>query len=135
MTATLGSIADMRAGIAYNLSSASVNVYPYAVEAPAVPAIVILDADPIIYDTTMARGADLYTFSALLIAQRADLPGAQAALDGFLSKTGIKADIESDPTLGGAAQTCRLTTADNYTAIQVAGVEYLTAMLTIEVYA
>ncbi len=51
-----------------------------------------------------------------------DRQTAQNLLDPYLDNTGsrsIKAAIESDRTLGGAAHTCRVAKAENYTGLWV----------------
>jgi hypothetical protein len=63
---------------------------------------------------------------------------AQRTLDAWLSWDGdqsIRAAIEADRTLGGAANTCIVTDAEALTSIQVGDSEYLGVIFNVTVYA
>jgi len=92
--------------------------------------------DRIVYDLNAGRGADTFFFTVLLIVARADDRAAQNNLDAFLTGSGsIKAAIEVDRTLGGVANTCRVTEMSNYTSLPVGEVLYLSAQFNVEVIA
>lgn len=76
-----------------------------------VPCAVIGLPTGIEYDAVMARGADVFTFSVRVLVARASERSAQRSLAGYASGSGaqsVKAALESDPTLGGVADTCRV---------------------------
>ena len=63
---------------------------------------------------------------------------AQASLDAYANPTGassIKTAIEADRTLGGSAQTCRVTDMRNVGPMSIAENTYLTAEFVVTVYA
>lgn len=135
--AELGRMADIRAGIANNLSVVGgLRVYAYAPDSVSAPCVALIGADRIEYDQAMGRGLDFIAFRAVLLAARADARSAATELDGFLDKTGpssIKEAVESDRTLGGAAQDCYLRSLSDFSIIEWAGVQYLGCALDIEV--
>ena len=129
-------IAAIRQGIADNLASIpGIRTSAFVPDNPT-PPIAIVKPDSVTYDTAMHRGLDTYTFSVLVIAQRASERGAQATLDGFCDPTGassIKTAIESDRTLGGVANDCRVTDLTDYGPLSVGEVTYLAATFTVSV--
>jgi hypothetical protein len=63
---------------------------------------------------------------------------AQGSLDAYANPSGassIKTAIEADRTLGGAAQTCRVTDMRNVGPMSIAENTYLTAEFVVTVYA
>jgi hypothetical protein len=90
----------------------------------------------IVYDLNANRGADTFFFTVMLIVGRADDRSAQNSLDSFIvGETSIKAAIEGDRTLGGVANTCRVTDMSNYSSMNVGDTLYLAASFTVEVVA
>lgn len=90
------------------------------------------------FDTAFARGLDEYEFIVLVIVGKVDDRTAQNALDGYCNPTGsgsVKTAIERDKTLGGNAQTLRVTNMRNYSALSIAENTYLAAEFTVQVYA
>ena len=86
----------------------------------------------------MARGADTYTIPVFLYVSRVDAQDAQDTLDAFLASSGsssVKAQVESDITLGGEAQSVRVVEADNYGVYTINNIDYLGCEFTIEVIA
>ncbi len=91
------------------------------------------------YDSAMARGLDEYEFAVrLYVAPNADAQ-SQDKLDGYLASSGagsVKAAIEGDRTLGGAAETCRvLRVGEAPTLFEHGGVSYIGAEISIRVWA
>jgi hypothetical protein len=71
-----------------------------------------------------------------LLVGRADDRAAQNKLDAFLvGANSIKAAVEADRTLGGTANTCRVTEMSNYASMNVGETVYLAAQFTVEVVA
>ena len=100
------------------------------------PPIAIVMPERVVYDLNANRGADTFFFTIMLIVGRADDRSAQNQLDAFLVGNGsIKAAIEGDRTLGGAANTCRVTEMGNYSSMNVGDTLYLAASFTVEVVA
>lgn len=100
-------------------------------------AVVAFPEGEIEYDAD--GGSDRAEFLVYLVVGRVSERSAYAALAVHLSGAGtgsVKAAIEGDPTLGGgaAAGTTRVATS-RVEAITVAGVEYLAAVFTVDVYA
>lgn len=100
------------------------------------PPIAVVMPERIAYDLNARRGADTFFFSILLIVGRADDRTAQNSIDAFLvGDNSVKAAIESDRTLGGKANTCRVTEMANYSSLSIGEVLYLSAQFTVEVVA
>jgi len=60
----------------------------------------------------------------------------QNNLDAYLVGDGsVKAAIEADRTLGGVANTCRVTEMSSYSSLPIGDVLYLAAQFTVEVVA
>ena len=90
------------------------------------------------YDTTMSRGSDTYTLNVSMVVARATDRWAQTSLSGYVAgsgETSVKAAIEADPTLGGVAQTLRVTRAGSISRYQQGDVTYLVVEFTVEVIA
>jgi len=100
------------------------------------PPIAVVMPERIAYDLNARRGADTFFFTIILIVSRADDRAAQNNLDAFLTgESSIKAAVEADRTLGGVANTCRVTEMTNYASLPVGDVLYLSAQFTVEVVA
>jgi hypothetical protein len=92
--------------------------------------------DRIAYDLNAHRGADTYFFSIILLVGRADDRSAQNNLDAYIvGDNSIKAAIEADRTLGGKANTCRVTEMNNYASMMIGETVYLAAQFVVEVVA
>jgi hypothetical protein len=130
----MSTVADIRKGLAQNLAAIDgLRVSDVMVDAPRPPQAVIapLRLD---YDLNARRGADEYQFVITLIVGRADSRTAQNSLDSFIvGPNSVKAAIEADRTLGGKANTCRVTEMRNYGAISVGDVLYLGCEFVVEV--
>ena len=100
------------------------------------PPIAVVMPDRIVYDLNARRGADTYFFTVMLLVGRADDRAAQNNLDAYLvGPNSIKAAIEADRTLGGKADTCRVTEMNNYASMPVGETVYLAAQFVVEVTA
>jgi hypothetical protein len=128
----------MREGIAANLSTISgLRTSWYVPDDPKPPIAVVLP-DNVRYDVAFRRGLDQYTFFVFVIVGRVNERTAQSLIDSYCDPSGsssIKAAIESDRTLGGAAYDCRVEELRNYTAQTIAEVTYLTAEWVVSVFA
>ena len=110
------SISDLRQGLADALRTIpSLRVYELLPDNPAPPGVAIA-LERVLYDSVFARGADEFQFSLQLFVARADDRTAQVRLEEYLAGSGpysIKTAVEADPTLGGVAQTVRVSAASN----------------------
>lgn len=134
------SISDVRLGIAANLSTipglrVSQNV-PDEINPPC--AIVSPDGTFITYSTAFAGQADDLRFVVTVFVSRVWSRTSQANLDAYADSTnvqGVKAAVESDPTLGGIADDTRVLEARNYGQFLYEGTEYYGAEFLVSVYA
>jgi hypothetical protein len=131
-------LGDIMDGLATALATISgLQVYGYPPDSVTTPAAVVALPDTITYDDTMARGADRITIPVHVLVGKVSDRSAAAALAGYLSGAGtssVKAAVESDATLGGAADTARVTEA-SVSVMTVAGVDLLAASFSIDVVA
>lgn len=132
----MASVSDLRQGLATRLATIpGLRAAATAPDAPRPPQAIVMP-DRIDYDLSMARGADRFFFTIILLVSRADDRAAQNNLDAYITgPSSIKAAIEGDRTLGGKADTCRVTQMRNYAAVSVGEVLYLGAEFDVEVVA
>jgi hypothetical protein len=130
----MATVSGIRQGIADNLASISgLRVSATMVDAPR-PPIAMVYPDTIDFDLNAVRGADTFTFIVFVLVGRADDRTAQNRLDGFVAgPNSVKAAIESDRSLGGAADTCRVTSMRNYQQVTVGETVYLGVEFEVEV--
>lgn len=132
----MGSLANIRTGLKTRLATISgLNAYDKTPGIITTPAAFPMPGT-IEFDETMDRGVDSYTFTVRLLVQRAVEQVAQENLDPYLAGSGsssIKAAIEGDGTLGGAADWTRVVRVPKYGDIEHAGQMYLGADFTVEV--
>jgi len=132
----MASVSALRTGLAEAMGTISGLRTSSTVPDNPRPPIAIVMPDRIAYDLNARRGADTFYFTVILIVSRADDRAAQNNLDAFLTGSGsVKAAIESDRTLGGVANTCRVTEMASYSSLPIGDVLYLAAQFTVEVVA
>lgn len=135
----MASLSSIRDGIKTNLANiSSLIVFGYVPDSIEPPTAVVGVVDNIEYDSTMARGADTYNIPVFLYVSRVDAEDSQDTLDAYLASTGassVKAQVESDITLGGQAQSVRVVEADNYGVYTINNIDYLGVEFMIEVIA
>tara|TARA_R100000808_G_C2139605_1_gene147524 strand:- start:1014 stop:1421 length:408 start_codon:yes stop_codon:yes gene_type:complete len=135
----MASLTNIRNGIGTALEDiSSLIVFKYIPDSIEPPTAVVGVVDTVDYDLTEARGADRYTIPVFLYVSRVDAQDSQETLDSYLASSGatsIKATIESDTTLGGAAQSTRVVEADNYGVYTINNTDYLGVEFTVEVIA
>ena len=116
----MASLADIRAGIAANLATLQgMNVSAYMQASPTLPMIWVRPSAPdgIEYHRAFADGVENWTMLVQAFVGVSSDIGAQKLLDTLLASSGatsVKAAIESDKTLGGAAQSLIVTTCTGY---------------------
>lgn len=121
----MGILTDIRAGLAANLAAITdLQFAPggqaYMLASPSGPAAHIYPgggAGPIEYDQAMQRGMDRVPFTVQVMVPLTSDIGAQADLDAYIEPSGsrsVKEALESDRTLGGAADGLRVVSCTGY---------------------
>lgn len=130
----MATVSAIRAGIATNLTAIEgLRVSATMLDAPR-PPVAMVYPDSIEFDLNANRGADTFIFTIFVLVGRADDRAAQNRLDGFVSgPSSVKNAIESDRTLGGAADTCRVVSMNNYAQITIGDTVYLGVEFQVEV--
>jgi hypothetical protein len=135
----MASLTSIRTEIGNNLGNiSSLSVYAYVPDFVEPPTAVVGVMDAIDYDATIQRGADKYEIPVYLYVSRVDAQDSQDTLDGYLASSGassVKAQIESDTTLNGQAQSVRVTSASNYGVYNINNIDYLGVEFIVEVIA
>lgn len=132
----MASVSELRTALATAMGSVQgLRTSAHVPDAPRPPIAVVMP-DRVEYDINARRGADRYFFTITVLASRADDRAAQSNLDQYLAgPNSIKDAIEADRTLGGKADTCRVTTMQNYASVPVGETLYLSAQFIVEVVA
>ena len=133
-------LTSIRDGLKTNLETISgLTAYEYVPDWIEPPIALVAPINSLNYDSTMARGADTYEIPVIVYISRIDAQTAQDEVDGYLASTGatsVKAAIESDPTLGGAAMSVRVISATDYGEYEVTqGTSFLGVTFNVEVIA
>jgi hypothetical protein len=130
----MATLSGIRDGIAENLSQIhGLRVSATMLDAPR-PPVAMVYPDTIEFDLNANRGADTFNVIVSVLVGRADDRTAQLRLDSYISgPDSVKAAIESDRTLGGACDTCRVTSMRNYQQVAVGDVVYLGVEFEVEV--
>lgn len=125
----MASLTNIRTELKNNLTNiTSLSVYAYVPDMIEPPTAIVGVMDAIDYDASMQRGADKYEIPIYLYVSRVDAQDSQDTLDGYLASSGassIKAQVESDSSLNGAAQSVRVVSASNYGVYTINNIDYL----------
>ena len=131
----MGAVMD---GLGVRLATITgLRVYDYQADNVSPPAAVVALPQSLDYDHTMARGTDRATFPVHVLVGKVSDRASRDALAAYLAASGaksIKAAIEADKTLAGAAATTRVMSAA-VSVMTVAAVEHLAATFQIDVIA
>ncbi|HEY7821633.1 MAG TPA: hypothetical protein VIG24_02305 [Acidimicrobiia bacterium] len=132
----MSKLADLRNGLATRMSTIQgLRTSSTVPDAPRPPIAVVMP-DRVVYDLNARRGADTFLFTIILLVGRADDRAAQNNLDNYIvGDNSIKAAIEADRTLGGKANTCRVTEMNSYASMIIGETVYLAANFAVEVTA
>lgn len=110
-------------------------VFAYPVDSPPSPAAVIGYPESLTFDTTMGRGVDMAVFPIFVLVGRVTDRSSRGLLGAYCDGSGaksIKAVVEArEPWVAMAS--VRVASVD-FTVATVAGVDYLTAIFTVNVY-
>jgi hypothetical protein len=134
----MGSITDLRAGLATRL--ATISGLRTTTETPDTisPPIAIINVANVNYDRAFQRGLDEYNFVITVIVGRVGERSAQRLLDSYVSPvapSSVKLAIELDRTLGGKCDSLRVTDMRNYGSLVIGEITYLAAEFNVVVYA
>jgi hypothetical protein len=132
------SLSTLRDGLALNLSTIPGLRTAAYVPDQITPPVAIPIPTGMTFDSTFCRGMDEYAFTILVLVGSVSDRASQALMDGYCAASGstsIKAAIEADKTLGGAAFDCRVQEMRNYQQTPVGDQMYLSAEFTVQVYA
>lgn len=91
--------------------------------------------DEIVFDRAMGRGLDQLTFTVRIYTSKASDRAGQKVLNTYLSGSSVKAAINADRTLGGAASDVHVSGVSNIGVYEVAGTAYHGAEFAVTVYA
>jgi hypothetical protein len=130
------SISTIRDGLATNLGTISgLRTSADLPDNPS-PPIAVVALNNIQYDQAMNGGLVIYTFTITVIVGRVSERSAQNKLNAYASTGagGVKAALQSDKTLGGAAYDVQLTEMTNVGAINLGEQQYMAAEFSAIVY-
>lgn len=102
------------------------------------PPQAIVQLDQVTYHRAMAGGLSEWRFVVVMVAGRMGERTAQANIDAWLSWDGdasVRAALEADPTLGGAAQTTKVAQSLSIRPLTIGELTYLTVELNVDVTA
>ena len=136
MTAT---VTQLKTGLKTRLDTIA-NLRAYAVQPdqvnPSIGGIAWPTLESVTYHGAMGAGLVTHVFTISVIVGRAAERTAQNLMDTYLSyDSGIRAAIEGDKTLGGAAQSLIVEEASNISTVDANDTTYLTVDFRVVVYA
>ena len=114
---------------------AGLRVYAFPADNVPAPAAIVGYPETLTFDTTMGRGVDTAVFPIFLLVGRVTDRTSRDLLGAYCDGTGsssIKAVLQSGKPWT-AMSSVRVASAD-FTVVTVAGVDYLTAVFTVNVY-
>jgi hypothetical protein len=130
----------IRNGLATNLATITGLRVPAEIPDNPQPPTALLRPESIEYNNSFSKasGTHTYTWVVLVIVGRASERMAQKTLDEYAdprSSDSIKAAIESDQTLDGAALDCRVTEMRGYQVLPIGENQYLGAEFVVTIIA
>jgi len=131
------SIADIRSGLGINLATIRGLRVAETIPDNPNPPIAVIALGNVVYDGAFQGGLVTYNFTVSVIVGRVAEREAQRRLDAYISTGtgGIKAAIESEKSLGGAAYDVRVSEMTNVGAVQLGDATYLACDFAVAVYA
>jgi len=130
-------IADIRSGLGTNLATIRGLRVAETIPDNPNPPIAVIALGNVVYDGAFQGGLVTYNFTVSVIVGRVAEREAQRRLDAYISTGtgGIKAAIESEKSLGGAAYDVRVSEMTNVGAVQLGDATYLACDFAVAVYA
>jgi hypothetical protein len=134
----MSTLSELHAGLGKRLSTIrGLRVSDHLPEQINPPQAVVM-LNQLQYHQQMAQGLNEYRFFVLIAVGRMGERTAQVALDSYISPDGpqsIRAAIEADPTLGGAASDATVVRANNVQQLSIGDAAYLTVEFEVTVRA
>lgn len=130
-------LSTIRAGLATRLATISGLRVEQFVPETANPPCAFIGAPTVTFDDDF-NGSCTVRFPVLVLVSAADMKRGQDALDDYIDTTGsksVRAALDADPDLAGAAQSVRLTGVDTPQLYTFGEQSYVGASFTVEVYA
>jgi hypothetical protein len=134
----MATFSAIRSGLKTRLETVSgLTVYDYVPDFIDPPTALIAPFNTLNFDSTMQRGSDTYEIPVIVYVSKVDAETGQDSIDSYLAASGsnsIKAAIEGDTTLGGAAMSVRVVSATEYGEYEVTqGTSFLGVTFNVEV--
>jgi hypothetical protein len=127
------SISGIRSGLAASLGTVTglrvSDYFPDEINPP----MAIVDTYQIAFDSAYNRGSDEITFDVLVVVKRSSERAAQQSLDTYVPL--VKAALENNPSLGGAADDVHVTAMNGYAPLNQGEITYLAATFAVRVIA
>lgn len=125
----MGTLSQIRDGLKTRLETITgLRAHDTIPDSISPPCAVVGAPEPLEYDVAFRGAAHRYTIPVRVYASRASERTGQDKLDGYMAASGatsIKAAIEGDATLGGAAHSTVVKQARGYGVYNIGGVDYL----------
>jgi hypothetical protein len=131
-------VTELRTGLATRLATITGLRTAATIPDQINPPVAVVSIDSVNYDTAFNRGMDEYNFTITVVVGRVAERIAQNNLDAYCAPTGsgsVKTAIEGDRSLGGKAQTLRVTEMAGVSPVVIGDITYLTAAFAVTVYA
>lgn len=132
----MATVSELMDGLQARLETISgLRVFSQPADQVPVPAAIVGFPRTVNYDFVYKRGADRWSFTVILFVSRTEDRTAQERLGQFLNPTGatsVKTAIEADGTLGGKADSTRVTQATTG-IFTVEGIDYFGSEFTVDV--
>lgn len=114
---------------------AGLRVFAYPTDSVPAPAAVVGYPEKITFDQTMGRGVDKITFPIFVVVGRVTDRSARDLLSVYCDGTGAKS-VKAVLNAGAPwVAMASVRTGDiDFTTVTVAGIDYLTAVFTVDVY-
>lgn len=133
----MASLASIRDGLKTRLATiAGLETYDTMPDTANPPCAIVGVPARIAYDETFRSAVARYEIPVRVFAGRVVESESQDRLDGYISpdgSTSLRAAIDGDPTLSGAAHTTRVTEARDYGVYTLGDVAYLGVEIVCEV--
>ena len=134
----MATFSAIRSGLKTRLETVSgLTVYDYVPDFIDPPTALIAPFNTLNFDSRMQRGSDTYEIPVIVYVSKVDAETGQDSIDSYLAASGsnsIKAAIEGDTTLGGAAMSVRVVSATEYGEYEVTqGTSFLGVTFNVEV--
>lgn len=131
-------ISELRTGLATRLATITGLRTAATIPDQLNPPVAVVSLDTILFDEAFQRGIDQYQFTITVVVGRVAERSSQVRLDGYLDPSGagsVKTAIEGDRTLGGKANSLRVTEMGGISTILIGDATYLAATFSVIVYA